>query len=769
MYGWFEPGGGVDKFFINTKMIDVLLRTNSMSNTLVFGNTRTTATGVPIPGTAAVYISHNALGVQRIPDPQFSLDVANPARFDTSINCGNVTVTSKNLTIGPTIMTDDGEISSPLVVCNNLLTPKTTLTGMVVRACSFNTNNTINLTLMPSPMLKAIVPNLYVQISGITFYIVSTPLTNEFVLQYYFASQKTGSVPWIKNQVIDVNVLKNLNGAASNLPFNSSGIISWFTVQTYSLIANDTWSGTVSFNGSVNLTVGQYYSFGLNQTVQNIVQLTSLTLTQPGVSVIGQIVLKTIDGTYFPQSWNVSAITGTYIDDLDAAIIINALILLDVILPPSFQDPNAIMGSYTYTGQNPQGNYVYLKNTSLGNFINTVPNGNPITNITINGILDYEFFTVFKAPNGDVIGQLSNTTTPYTFTIKGNANYSLIGNPISVISITQRISNGVLTYLYQINDIVNILPLLQTFIKGYLFFCNMLSARCTIISVDVIRSSIELDANVFGVGPVKTDQIFYVVPFQQAYMTNLGVACYTTSHLAVGTQNASETLTVAGDASILGKMLINDDQINNNPFPVMFSSNLFTLGHVLKSTPTQVTIQQNTSINGTIIANDFLKYSDRRIKKNIKRANGQDDFDLIKTLAICDFDFKEGQTRQKGVIAQELEALAPHLVSERSGFVPSICKMARVTTTGSMVLPSIATVDAELKPGMRLHIKVQGHSRHVTITRVRTKRGATFIQCSEQYPVGTAIYVRGPYGLTKVINKDALFMTLISAFKHSLC
>ena len=58
MYGWFEPGGGVDKYFPNTKMIDVLLRTSSYSNNIVIGN------GGVSGAVAGLYVSRNSVGVQ---------------------------------------------------------------------------------------------------------------------------------------------------------------------------------------------------------------------------------------------------------------------------------------------------------------------------------------------------------------------------------------------------------------------------------------------------------------------------------------------------------------------------------------------------------------------------------------------------------------------------------------------------------------------------------------------------------------------------------
>jgi hypothetical protein len=484
----------------------------------------------------------------------------------------------------------------------------------------------------------------------------------------------------------------------------------------------------------------------------------------PGI-VTGTVTLRTVDGATFPETSAQSALGPDSI---------YALIHLDVIPPPTFQDPNAIMGSYAFQDGDPQANYVLFKNTSIARYINATntPATNPIKTITVNGVLTYEFSNMLQSATApsNVIGQLASTTTPYTFTVKGTAAYSLVGSPISISSVAPSTFQGKQSYVYRVSDPLNILPTLQTsFLNGQIYFCHMMATRATLFAVNLILGTIELDTSILVPSP---SYLFYIVPFRESRISALGAACSVSNRLAVGAQSASETLTVAGDASFRGKIILNDDLVRGNAFPITFSSNALTFGHAMQATPNSVTITQNTAVNGTVIANDYLKYSDRRIKKNIRAADGHRDLEMIKQLRIVDFDFKEAApsaARQKGVLAQDLERIAPTLVTERAGFMPSICHTARSTTSGALVLPAAVTKDAAdaLKPGTRLHIKLVGGrtSRYVTITRFRIKRGAAFLKTNEQYPVGTPVYIRGPYGRTKVINKDALLMTLISGIQ----
>ena len=96
-----------------------------------------------------------------------------------------------------------------------------------------------------------------------------------------------------------------------------------------------------------------------------------------------------------------------------------------------------------------------------------------------------------------------------------------------------------------------------------------------------------------------------------------------------------------------------------------------------------------------------------------------------------------------------------------------------MTSSGALVIHNIhmhnTSIDDvnvnidDFKKGTKLQIKLNDSDRIVTIKRVRIKKNAMFIKISEQYPVGTIVYVRGPYGILKTINKDYLFMLCLSA------
>ena len=786
MYGWFEPGGSINKFFINTKMNDVLLRTSTMSNVLVLGNTNATSANANI-GMAGVYICQNSVGIQRIPDPRFSLDVAYNVRAGNTIECGTdarVVMSASNISLSSNVLlTTDGLVRNSLTITNHVKTVTSLLLDQHVVSFTANMDKgTFTLQLVPSPDLEAILVETFLEIQGIMFRVVTTVTTNTFEIRPYFPNTVTYPLPFTEGSIVNIQLLQDL---AIDL-MNTSRTISWFTISSYAFYTSDSWTGNISFVRNqktglvdVNLTVGQYYSFSSKQQVQNMVQLTSLIINETSTLtniITAQIVLKTIDGKPFP----VSAID-SLIDANNSAVpgIIFALILLDVIYPPSFQDVHACIGTYAY--ESPSINtaipYIILKDMAVSPFLNSESFAtNAIRSINMNGLVTYDIESAFNSSSGLSLARLSSTNSQYAFSIKGVATYKMIGTPISLTFLSQENTK----YKYTIIEhLPNIITDLVNFIGNFIYFAG-LDIKCTILAVDVISRILTLDADITTSIHI-LPPIVYIMPFKEKILTNLGYEGYVTRSLVVGGKTASETLTVVGDASIVRELLINDPTRIGDPFHIAYSSNVFTLGTGLVVGNNLVTVQKNTVINGTIMANEYLSYSDRRIKKNIKDANGISDLELFKQIKIKDFNLKEvqsGESRiksklEKGVIAQDIEKLIPNMVKDKQGYIPSICRNSRVTSSGALVIHNIhmhnTSIDDvnvnidDFKKGTKLQIKLNDSDRIVTIKRVRIKKNAMFIKISEQYPVGTIVYVRGPYGILKTINKDYLFMLCLSA------
>lgn len=765
MYGWFEPGGSVNKFFSNTKMQDVVLRTSSLSNNIVIGNS-----GGGNAGPAAIYVNANNVGVQRIPDARYSLDVAATMRAENLLT-NNIEASTIRLGSN-TLITDRGYIRNNLSVAKEFRKPSQLITGQVVRICVANMDNTLNLILEPSPALENLVDDTMVQINGINYMIVSAPSTNEFVLSNYFGDS-IYPIPFSAGQAIDIQILLDVGGD------HVARITTWFTI-TSSSVRNDTWMGNVTFTGDIDLVQGQYYSFGIQQKVHNLVKLTSLLVYEvsPSDAKLGTITLKTIDGAPFPMNWLIP--TTPFEQSQDMSRVYVALVLLDLIYPPMFEDANAVLGTYsspTMTAPVPnidptEGGYIMLKNMQANDCLNNQSQAtNSIRSISMNGIVSYDLNYSYLTEDGLAVAQLSSKNAAYAFSIKGTASYSIVGVPIKIQQVIEVPSPPLSPpfYKYIVDDIRGLLfPTLPEYLDAYMYVCCMRGTFCKIMEVNPYGAYFVLDANIIGAQP-DPSMIFYVVPFKQCTMIELGRKCHVEHSMAIGTKIFSETLTVKGDASFVKRILLNDGNIVNNSFPISYSSNIFTLGPCLSGTKNTVTLEQDTTVNGTITANEFIQYSDRKIKTRIVDADMNADMELLKKISIKNFEFKESRGKpQKGVIAQDIERLIPGIVSVKKGFIPSVCKTFITTTSGAVVVPPRSASRCEFKKGMRLQVKVGGKNKFLVITRIRRKKDSVFLCLSERFLPGTPVYIRGPYGRVKGINKDYLFMLLLNVTKRLL-
>ena len=76
------------------------------------------------------------------------------------------------------------------------------------------------------------------------------------------------------------------------------------------------------------------------------------------------------------------------------------------------------------------------------------------------------------------------------------------------------------------------------------------------------------------------------------------------------------------------------------------------------------TTLEGVSVTGQVTASDFNTTSDLRLKENVETAAG---LETVSALRGVVFDYKEDGKHASGVIAQEVEDVIPHAVSEKGG------------------------------------------------------------------------------------------------------
>lgn len=735
MYGWFEPGGGVNKFFTNTKMIDVLLRSSTLSNNIVIGNGSS--------GTAAIYVSNNSLGVQKIPNPQYAIDVDAPSHFDF-IDMGKIQLCSSNISAGSNLYIDNfGTIQNEIIITKNIKQPLTTLTGIVVSSISLNPEGFLRVSFDFVPSLTSISLETTLKIRGTLYVVKNIVNSNTFILSCMFESQ--GQLPFLENDILSIDLLVDFSFETDN-----EHVITWFYLQPgYGQPSVQSFTMTIELFDAKQmsyLVAGCFYSFSSNQgRSTNILQLDSVIVTS---STIATVTLKTIDGTVFP---------------VGILSYIMQLVLLDVMYPFISDENNIVGGTYNDAEGQP---YFYIKNSSLARNVNQMPNidkPNPVTKITFNNSVTYSVARIFKNNDGFLLAKLSNLNTSYEFSTRGNMTYQLVGNPIGAVTpVVGNAIPGQYTFSF-LDDDQNIASQLNIYIGGYIYFSGIcIIAKLFNVTVTDVINTFTIDTNISRY----CGGFLYVVPFKPSVIATLGQAnCCIPESLAIGTKIPTERLTVNGNVSLTGTLVMKSKD-SRVPFIQKYSSNVFNLNDGLLIHDDLVTINQNMTVNGTIIADAYHSFSDEKIKRKIKKSNPLSDLEMIRNIKIYNFLLKDKNVAQKGVLAQEIEELIPDIVYETRGFIPSICKEGRVTSSGSIGIIGLEkSVILDLHKEKYLRVMVDGKKKDILMTRVREKKGTLFIRSNNHFGTGKLVYVFGPLSSCKTIDKDYLFMMLFNAVK----
>ena len=780
MYGWFEPGGGVNKYFSNTQMIDVLLRTVSLSNNIVLGN----ACNRTSP--AALYVSHNSVGVKRIPDPLYSLDVSGNVRFDenSTITCGDWFASSLNTGFSSNLtLTNQGLADVKVVVADEFKKNIALMKSVRVVSVTVNIDNTLSVQFEATSFPD--VYNLFELITETTFLFINKVLykVNEvvtyasFVISSYFGEMPFPQ-PFQNGDIIDVQVCTEYASNGNTYEI-SSQMISWFTINSYIYLQSSlsTLTMTVTFMSSKdvsNMFIGERYSLGLGDQPINVLKLVSFSLLTP---LTATLVLKTIDQQPFPMT-NITG-QGTF-----APTIAVSLILLDTVSAPIFEDLNVSIGTYTQQSGGSTNTYILLSgNSRLSAYMNPYVCATCAMNeVTISGASTYDVISVFQE-EGHVLAKLADTSASYAFSIKGAATYQLNGIPFQLTGISQiseSTGNSIpssISFRYDVIDLLKMMPFMKAYIGQHMYFAGInVLAQIKDVVITVDASYFVFNTDITHVQS-QVPTYIYLVPFKAAILTQLGKdRCYIQTSLAINTMIATETLTVGGSISLSSQLLFKDVAATSaatSSFPISYSSGSLTFGSSFQLSPSNATFEVDTIINGTVLSEGYLSFSDSRIKKHIRDADPLADLELIKQIQVKDFLMKTDGAKQKGIIAQDLAKIIPSIVHETTGYIPSICKDARITSIGSLCLRLSPSELEDVLPGKMLKL-LEPSPYSVEIISVRKKKGSIFIKTTGkthfQKSPGKKVYIIGPWSDNcKVVDKDYLFMVMLNAFKAVVC
>ena len=743
MYGWFEPGGGNNMYFNFTKFNDVLLRTETLSNNIVIGNSGS------LKSNAALYIYSNSLGIQKLPNPAYSLDVYGNTRFD-NIHIGDFIFNNDRITTSQNSIVIDnfGLVQNNLLITNNIKKQFATLHNVTISSVDIvpGTINNLHVTFTctDNTQLTILNTNSFLKIKDTLYRIVQIESVQVYVITKALDTSGFSSFPFFQNDKVDIEVYQDFTFSTGG-----DGIIIWFKFIAGSLYLRTTYatfSITVSdINNIPYLAQGCFYSLSKNQSLTNILVLDSIVALN---STNFTITLKTIDGSNFPVGGN------TFFNSMDQM----ELILLDVLYPNEMEDMNVTSGIYSSPNEK---NKLWIKSSKLSKYINNVTPYRSILKLTFNESFSFDVQNIYNK-DGRVLANLTNLNTSYLFSSKGTLSYQLIGYPFTITNISESINAISHEYTYTFLDPLSIASQLSIFI-GHFVYVSGQNIICKILNANNIENKITLDTYINLVPNTN----LYFIPFKQAFITTLGKgSCYVPESLAIGTKIATERLTVNGGILMNGPFYMKD--LDNRSYQQTYVGNVLNMNDtLLLEKGNRVTMNTNTTVFGTVTSEGVYQFSDKKIKEKIKVSNKNKDLELIKKIKIYNFDMKNGSRFQKGVIAQDIEKLLPHIVHNTEGYISSICKNGRITGCGSTILLQDMEdiVLNDLKVGKILRVVYDEKQFDVTIHHVHKKKKTHFIKISKHFPIGKQIFVYGPWSTCKTVDKDYLFMTLINAVK----
>jgi hypothetical protein len=805
MYGWFEPGGGINKFFKNTQMIDVLLRSCSYSNNIVIGNGYGCCPSNALsPGPAAVYIRENNVGLKKIPDPSVSLDVAGQVRTDTGFSTTDANMTGPNTGWYATssnmgyansnyLVTSDGLTRTHVTISDMILQNKLILSNVTVINVEYNNQNSYDVTLAVQGSNQNVLENItnvdFISVNDVIYDIVAVETNQTFKIVPHFGDAQVFPLPFQPNAILpSVHVLHNFKGDSS---VTTNPMLAWFVAESFIANLSSPYMLTIQAKflsdlDASNVFVGQNYSLSTGDIAKNIVLLQSAIWSDP---LSATLTLVTLDRSRAP----IAALSKGF-------GCVASLILLDVLQPTKIVDTNCVIGSYTY----PQsaGPAVLINGSTLNNYANgSVNKINTVNNIVVNGVNQLDIASIFlSSTNGSLIANLSQSSTDYSFTFMGTLSYTLIGLPFRLLSAPVPILGQVGVYRYFLEDLsVNgrfLLDMVDQGFAGKLILFSGLNIVATIKQINAVgQGSPSLDISTLIPSPIPS--ILYLVPFKAAVLTLLGEdRCYTKTSFAVCTKASTETLTVNGNASVTKGLVFRDIASINPTFSMIYDKDLLSMGDMMLISNSNNTIMMNgtttingdTVIHGSVTSDHYLSFSDRRLKTDIETSDIDRDLEIIRSIDLKRFYMKSedlntqsGNERNKkkkkrGVIAQELEAILPEAIHQsQKQYIPSICEIATVVNERNLVLPPGRYLTDEecdeLIDTKTLLIRCRNQN-HGDKERERERElmvhviscSSTVIQIEERI-VENQVFVVGPWDSYRLVDQEQLLMTMLGALK----
>jgi hypothetical protein len=756
VYAWLEPGGSSNYYFQSTKSVDVLLRSLSYENVLVFGNQSTDLS------LAGLYISSNNVGIKVLPeeDTAYALSINGSTLCGSNLSIGSngrsVEITSNSLAMSNNILiTDDGLLQNNIIVSKDIKCSLENLTGVkVIRLTQLLTNTITGIPYPNNPPYYEVMFDtdvfdtslnaMYLRINKVFYKVVE--IIESTLAQ---VTPMYGSLSFAENDIVDIETLENfdLSDQSIHETIGLSGYIQSVILNGLHVVV------TIQI---VNLEQVQYivpnHHYSIHYSGSHVLNHVCVLLSVEKVSsYVYTLTFKTIDNVTFPL-----------VVFPPANNILTTIIVLDTIDIPSFRENDVIWGTVIF-----ENSVSYLMKNSSGwrpefKISRIIVDGPPLSGA-------FDVINCFPDPlnsSNCVLNLFDEEMTHYMMTKVVEVDYNLIGIPLKL---TADITSTDNVFVYTVESLSVSLSLLEDFVGAMMYFPTRggFAKLLAMFNLDATNGLMTLDiqlSNLF------VGDYFYIFPFRKKVIKILSwnETCYIGGSLGIGTKAAFETLTVKGDMSVVESLYIKN-LMNTSTFMQRYTSeNEFTLNNVVNIKGNDVYIAGNLEVKDEIISKTVFSLSDKRTKKNIRVADNESDFNKLMDLVnVYDYTFKSSirGKRKKGVIAQEIKKIMPEAVQTTSGFIDCMCKPFRVNKRGYIIMLDAHDLEEEMVPGNFLKIK-DGQSTQIRkMLKVKKNKGAYYVKC-ENMKVEKKVYVFGPMtNKMLVVDNTHIMMTMLSGFK----
>lgn len=794
MFGWIENGGGVDKLFNRTNLTDVIFHTEGLGNNLILGNGQ--GSGVQ----AAIYVSSNCVGIGKLPNTEFSLDVSgtmcvqneilfmNNADPYGKIVLNNTGVKMMRHNVDRVYFDTFGLFKNDVLVSDYVKTRK-----IVVDNFKFFSISKVSYTNAQGNTKEGY--RAEVDVSCIEY------LEEDDVLCINNRLYTIMNVILIDTNPNLILEFDDFNNDYKLLPFELAANIEYRTevlmdvaktfnntkyiyipvyVLGYSLDDEYTLSIDIQILNVTNkpfLIADNYYHLkeektksALRAAIKTIVKLTSyifyddthatlyfssIDATTPVMDFFGDLLDKYSTGSEIPMY----------------------LFKLDTIAPKEVVETNVTWG---YLVEPDNMKRVSIKNSELVDYVNPKPFQVKVTDTVKfeNSLYSLSYpVTASYTRNNTVILELAGINNIPNMTLeakRGKLTYRYLASPIPIISATLI---DPYTVEYKVRNVYNFLTDLYRFVNSYAYVIDVERGMWIVKKLIVTTNESYIQLQKISPSPIQGDYIYdersiYILPFKLQAITLLGNEmnnCYVANSLGVGTTLVNERLTVAGNIALNNQIRFYDDEKKNFCYQV-FSRDCLTLYSKFHIRPDFISMDTDTLVDGIMQARDYLSVSDRQLKKEIKKSDPSKDLERLMQLEIKDFTFKDDnrKTPKKGVIAQEVQVHLPCIISEQMGYIPNIQRGGFIHKKGNCIRilgdwTMLLTKNTRFK-----YFNKVGEQAINTVARAtyHTKKRSTTVFLIEKTLIKAEfVNVYGTEGKYKSLDKDYLFMMAINAIK----